>query len=257
MTDLIRLTDLQFVGDDQTTQKLRRLVQDLIAAERAINSLLKSVSTLADTVSAPVTLDGVKLSGLTPGQVFTALSATSAAFKFLTLENLEDVLVTQPANGQVLTFYDNEWTNEPLPAPAAPVVGQNIGTGAAIYAGVVSGELGFKSIQGDGATIQVTFTDDTLTLSYIGGAIAGPQGTPGPPGMDGADGDDGVTGIPGMAGAQGLQGPPGPPGQDGLDGDDGPMGPPGPVGPQGPPGTGGGGSGLTYPQVSAIASMRM
>ena len=222
MTNKINVTDLQFTGKDETNQKLRRLVQDLVAAERAVNSLILAVSDLSNASAPQVTIDGITYTGLVPGQVLTALTATSAAFKTLNLEGLADVAVESPTDLDVLTYFHGQWVNSPLPEVTPPPAGVNIGTGADIYAGISGGNLAFKSIQGDGATINVAFTDDTLTLSFIGGAITGPQGMQGPPGMDGDPGEDGLMGPPGMAG------------------------------------TGGGlGGGLTYPQVSAIASMRM
>ena len=48
MTNKINVTDLQFTGKDETNQKLRRLVQDLVAAERAVNSLILAVSDLSN-----------------------------------------------------------------------------------------------------------------------------------------------------------------------------------------------------------------
>ena len=171
MTNQLTLTDQQFTGTTPTDQKLRLLVQDIQKAESAINALLNAVATLQDAPAAatsevladPALTAGFTVSGLSPGQVLQALTATSAAFKQLTLAQLGGIAVSGPSNGQLLTFVDGEWVNANPPAVSA-AAGVNIGTGAAVFAGVSSGKLAFKSISSD-SSITITVTADTIELS--------------------------------------------------------------------------------------------
>ena len=265
MTNLTT-SDIQFLGSDPTTQKLRRLVQDLVAAEKAINTLINQVSTLQSEVGSAgtevlATTEGLgpnfTVSGLTEGQVLKALSATSAAFAKLSLSDLSNVLIENGQNGQVLTYINNQWVNEsPAAGPSAPQ-GQNQGTGIDIYAGLLGGNLVFNSITGDGSSISVDIVGDTIVVSFIGTSGGnGVIGGPGPPGFD-EDPEPGEPGPPGLQGLQGIQGIPGPTGGttvvqylmiDSPDaGDPGDAGSPGPQGLQGIPGTNGTGGGtITY-----------
>ena len=267
MSNSLNLTDIQFVGNDTTTQKLRRLVQDLVAAEAAVNTLINQVSTLQTEVGSTGTQEvlattkglgpNFTVSGLTEGQVLKALSATSAAFAKLTLSDLANVLIENAENGQVLTYINNQWVNEsPAAGPSAPQ-GQNQGTGIDIYAGLSGGNLVFNSITGDGSSINVDIVGDTIVVSFIGSAGGnGVIGMQGPPGFE-ADPEPGEPGPPGQIGPQGIQGIPGATGGttvvqylmvDNPDaGDQGDPGPPGQIGPQGIPGTNGtGGGAATY-----------
>jgi hypothetical protein len=231
-TQQLTLTDIQFTGNDATDAKLRRLVQDMIVAEKAINSLLNSVSTLTSESSSgsstlfanPDLQAAFEVEGLTAGEVLIALSATSAAFAKLKLAQLADVAVGGITDGEVLTYSYGEWTNMPLPETSGGATAENIGTGAGPFAGIEAGVLAFKSISGDGSSIEVDTTEDTITVSFIGstGAVSTDSGV-GPPGLDGEDGEDGMTvfGAPGVSGINGLNGMPGPPGMDGEPGEDG------------------------------------
>ena len=171
MTNQLTLTDQQFTGTTPTDQKLRLLVQDIQKAESAINALLNAVATLQDAPAAatsevladPALTAGFTVKGLTSGQVLQALTATSAAFKQLTLSQLAGIAVSGPSNGQLLTFVDGEWVNANPPAVSA-AAGVNIGTGADVYAGLSSGKLAFKSISSD-SSITITVTADTIELS--------------------------------------------------------------------------------------------
>jgi hypothetical protein len=225
----LNLTDIQFNENTQVSAKLRRLVSDLIGAERAVNDLIASVSTLQGVSTGTVTAEGLTLpltiKGGTAGEVLQALSATKAAFAALTLEHLSDTFVVDPNNGQVLTYERGQWVNADVPTVAAPPIGGvNIGDpgNVPLYAGLEGANLAFRSLVGDSATIGITYTADTIQFAYIGGAISGPQGLQGPPGVDGADGEDGIMG---------------PPGRDGVGG--------------------GVGGGLSFAQVSAITSIRL
>ena len=264
MSISLTTSDIQFLGNDPTTQKLRRLVQDLVAAEKAINTLINQVTTLQGEIGSTgtevlATTEGLgpnfTVSGLTEGQVLKALSATSAAFAKLSLSDLSNVLIENGQNGQVLTFINNQWVNEnPAAGPSAPQ-GQNQGTGIDIYAGLSGGNLVFNSITGDGSSINVDIVGDTIVVSFIGTSGGnGVIGMQGPPGFE-ADPEPGEPGPPGQIGPQGLQGATGPTGGttvfqylmvDNPDaGDQGDPGPPGQIGQQGIPGTNGTGA-ATY-----------
>ena len=206
MTQQLVITDIQFSGNDLTNQKLRRLVQDLAAAEGAINSLIKTISassgTATTTFASPALSSEYPVSGLATGEVLQALSATSAAFAKLSLSALAGVSISSPVKGQVLTYENGEWTNvTPTATPAAATVtsAAKIGTGASVYAGVQNGtHLAFKAIDGDPNTIQVTETNDTITLTYVGPVPTITNfGPVGPPGLDGDPGEDMWFPIPG------------------------------------------------------------
>lgn len=177
----VNVTDIQFNGDALTDAKLRRFVQDVVAAERAINLLISQVSTLQTEVAASGGTEvlatttslgpNFTVSGLTAGMVLKALSATSAAFAKLKTTELGDTNIDSPVNGQVMTYVNGQWVNEVPPGAGAPTMGENIGSGVGVYAGIAGGALAFKSITGDGTTIGVNFTADTITLSYIGGGL--------------------------------------------------------------------------------------
>ena len=223
MTNPLKLTAIQFTGNTETDQKLRRLVQEMVDAERTINSLINSVATLTTEVadqSSNVTIDNIELSGLSAGELLTATSATTAQFKFLKLAGIADVDLIDTTTDDVLTFVNGSWVNKALPASAAPQTGANLGGGEPVYAGLEGTTLSFNSIQGDGATIQVTLAGNVLTLSYIGATTTGAQGPQGPPGADGDPGEDGETGPPGTPGTRGLAGAQGPPGEDAEPGED-------------------------------------
>lgn len=247
-TPQVRVTDLQFVGSDDTNSKLRRFVKDVQDAEKAINALLAAVAALQTSSVNPtgaqlladptLVAENFTVENLAPGQVLTALTATAAAFRKLSLSDLADVLEAGPVNGQVLTFIDGQWLNANPPGSSG-TSGTNIGLGEDVYAGLLIGKLAFKTIASDGATIGVSASGDTITLSYIGPTIAGPIGPVGPAGFDGEQGEEGQPGLQGLRGPAGAAGTPGTPGLDGDAGEDGFPGAPGLAGPrglQGPPG---------------------
>lgn len=177
MTTQLKITDIQFTGADVTNQKLRRLVDDLIAAENAVNALLKSVASTTNTsgstlLADPALTSAFSVSGLAAGEVLQALSATSAAFAKLSLGSLAGVSLSKPVTGQVLTYENGSWVNATptaTPSAAVPAAAAKVGTGASIYAGVQNGtQLAFKAIVGDAATISVTESNDTVKIKYIG-----------------------------------------------------------------------------------------
>jgi hypothetical protein len=179
VTNPLNRTNIQFNGSDATSAKLRRLVEDIVAAEAAINGLIQSVALLSEEEAA----GGAQLlanaaglgpnftvEGLTKGQVLTALTATTAAFRALTIQSLTDVALSDPTDGEVLTFFHGQLINAPVPSTGPGAGGENIGTGEGVFAGVLGPTLAFKSIQGDGISIGVTATGDTITIEFLGGA---------------------------------------------------------------------------------------
>jgi predicted regulator of Ras-like GTPase activity (Roadblock/LC7/MglB family) len=175
MTNQLNLTDLQFSGPSDTDQKLRRLVQDIVAAERAINTLINAIANIPTADVGPFLLANPSLTStftvenLAPGEVLQALTATSAAFKKLTIGQLSDVNISGPTDGEVLTYTHGEWVNEPVPAGGG-ASGVNLGTGQDIYAGLLAGKLAFYSIEGDGSTVTVSLVGETLVLSAATGS---------------------------------------------------------------------------------------
>jgi hypothetical protein len=171
MTQLTK-TDIQFNGSDATSAKLRRLVEALQTAQAAINTLSNTVATLNGVAEQQqqllATVTGLGpdfyVKGLTPGQVLQAISATNAAFQKLNLSQLGDVSVPDPLDGQILTRFHNQWISA-NPQIGAPTKAVNIGTGEAVYAGIESNALAFRSITGDGSTTTVTEDADTITIS--------------------------------------------------------------------------------------------
>lgn len=171
----LNLTDIQFSGKTDTDQKLRRLVQDLQAAERAINTLLNEVAQLESSggdvgpflLANPELTDTFTVENLTPGAVLKALTATSAAFAKLSINDLSNVFIEMPGNGQVLTYVDGEWINAAVPAGGG-AQGVNLGGGVDVYAGISGGKLAFRSFTSDGGTIGITFTGDEINLEYAG-----------------------------------------------------------------------------------------
>ena len=227
-TKSLTLTDLQFSGNDAVSAKLRRLVHDFAAAQQAVNALINSVNTLSSAQGSTVLFEngaiapGFTAEGLTAGTFLKALSATSAAFEQIKLADLSDVADTNPTAGEVLTYQYGEWVPAPIPPTSGGATGTNIGVGQKIYAGIIGASLAFHSIEGDGSTIAVNFSGDTLVISYIGPTTSVVQaGAMGPPGMDGDPGEDGMMGPPGVGGGAVVT------------------------------------SGFTYQQAAALVSMRM
>ena len=171
----VHLTDLQFVGDDDTAQKLRRLVPELIIAEKAVNALIKIVNAIQDVssnVPKHVLADAQGLgvdhttSGLTAGMVLRAASATTAAFARLTFQDLAQSDVHNPQNGDVLLFTGGYWTAAALPMVSTPanatgVEGQNLGLGTPIF---VNGTIPQFHTLGAGPAISLTMADDEIVI---------------------------------------------------------------------------------------------
>lgn len=148
-------TTLQFNGNDPTSSQLRRLVQDLVNVETALNALisLSNTATGPDETVPPhvlATTSGLDsdhtVSGLTAGQVLKAISATNAAFSLLEFGDISGSDITDnPENGDFIQFIDGFWVASP--APPGGSSGLNIGGGAGIYASNVGAVLQFKTLR--------------------------------------------------------------------------------------------------------------
>lgn len=154
MTQPVPVTTLQFNEGDATSAKLRRLVQDLVTAEQALNSLISAANSTVspdDTVPKHVLANTAGLgadhtaSGLTVGQVLKAISATNAAFSQLKFSDLAGSDVSDaPSDGEFMQFIDGYWVASA--APPGGSSGANIGGGAGIYASNSGAVLQFKTL---------------------------------------------------------------------------------------------------------------
>lgn len=150
----VGVTTLQFSGTDATASNLRRLVQDLVNVEKALNNLISlenATTSPSDTVPPHVlaTTSGLDadhtVTGLTAGQVLKAISATNAAFAKLKFSEMQLSDVSDnPENGDFMQFVDGFWVASP--APPGGSSGLNIGGGAGIYASNVGAVLQFKTL---------------------------------------------------------------------------------------------------------------
>lgn len=174
--------DIQF--DQQFDRvKANQLVQALQQVIGAINTLAKQASTPLPpitTVPKHELADNEGLgsshttSGLVAGEVLRAVSDSQAAFARLKFGDLaQSDIGENPTNLQIIQFLNGYWTAVD-PSNVGMTLGVNIGTGAGVYAGTDSGKLAFKSIQGDGATIEVDSDSTTVTLSFIGAPARAP-----------------------------------------------------------------------------------
>lgn len=177
----VSLTSVQFnsLSPTDIVTSLRRLVQDLLSAEKTLNALIAVVATpQEDNQTLPhvlATVNGLDpdhtVTGLAIGQVLRAISATDAAFQRLALGDLAGFDINDPAQNQLIQFIDGYWTNVNVDEVADQTVGQTIGNGIAIYAGKDTPKLLFKSLSVD--TDTMTITDDgegNITLSSLGGS---------------------------------------------------------------------------------------
>lgn len=130
MTNKISIGDLQFNGQTDTEQKLRRLMDDLRKLQSAVNSLIDEVVTLSDAPAADdqhvlATTSGLgpehTVSGLTSGQALVAASATSALFRQLLLTDLGNTDLGSPQQNFVITFVNGYPTWAAVPTPAVVI----------------------------------------------------------------------------------------------------------------------------------------
>lgn len=118
----VPLKDLQF-GPKYEPEKARQLMLEVASLQRALNLLIKEWSTLSDAGETLAhDLAGTEglgtshtVSGLTPGQVLTAIAEDDAAFRALSLDDLSDVDASDPEQGQTLTFNAGRWEPSDLP----------------------------------------------------------------------------------------------------------------------------------------------
>ena len=173
----LSLTALQFSGNDTNSQMLRRLVTDLVTAEKAINQLVSFANNLPDpTAGVPehelAGEDGLgpshTVSGLTIGDVLIAVAKNNAIFRKLRFSDLalSDVS-NDPENGQVIQFVDGFWTAVDLDVLGGSS-GENLGTGAGWYLDNQGSTLRFKSaLNGQGIAFDVTANSISIRLEEI------------------------------------------------------------------------------------------
>lgn len=131
MISKVEALDLQFTGSTDTEQKLRRLMDSLRKTQRALNSLIDSVSTLSSVDPAAIS-DHVLAStsglgahhtvaGLTAGQVLIASSPNNAKFRAFQLTDIVGTDLGSPANLDIIQYLDGYPTWRPLPTFTATV----------------------------------------------------------------------------------------------------------------------------------------
>jgi hypothetical protein len=167
------------------------------------------------------------------------------------LDTLDDVTITSPEYGHVLTFDDGtgQWQNAPgVPGPEGPQGPQGpqgeIGLTGPTGTTGDPGPQGIPGTEGPQGPVGPEGPQGEQGLQGIAGptgpegpqGLIGPEGPQGDPGVEGPQGPIGLTGPQGETGADGAQGPQGPEGPQGPQGQDGPQGPQGVAGPQGPQG---------------------
>lgn len=80
------------------------------------------------------------------------------------IQDLNNVVISSPANDQVLTYNGANWVNSAAAAAGETNTASNVGTGEGVFAQKNGVDLEFKSIEaGDG--INVTSTADEVTIS--------------------------------------------------------------------------------------------
>lgn len=115
------------------------------------------------------------------------------------LEGLHDVVVTAPADGDVLV-YDSAtqtWQNAPQTGGSGEInTASNLGSGAGVFASKVGADLQFKSlVAGTGVTLTPTGTSITITASGAGGAVDSVNGQTGVVVLDTDDVAEGVSNL--------------------------------------------------------------
>lgn len=133
MTNKIILADLQFNGQTDTEQKLRRLMDDLRTMQRALNTLLETVASLEVTAGAGgvddhvlATLTGLgpehTIQGMAEGMVLITNASDNALFRKLLLTDLDQTDLGSPEEDEVITFVDGYPTWAPIPDPVIPPI---------------------------------------------------------------------------------------------------------------------------------------
>lgn len=115
------------------------------------------------------------------------------------LNNLHDVVITAPADNDIL-IYDaatQTWQNGPQTGGGGEVnTASNLGSGAGVFASKVGVDLQFKSlVAGTGVTLTPTGTTITITASGAGGAVDSVNGQTGAVVLDTDDVTEGVSNL--------------------------------------------------------------
>lgn len=115
------------------------------------------------------------------------------------MDHLHDVVITAPADGDVL-IYDSAtqtWQNGPQTGGSGEVnTASNLGTGVGVFASKVGADLQFKSlIAGAGVTLTPTSTGITIVASGAGGAVDSVNGQTGVVVLDTDDISEGATNL--------------------------------------------------------------
>ena len=147
------------------------------------------------------------------------------------LEEIHDVTISAPANGEGLIYNNGVWENAEIYGVPTTL---SVGT-------VTSGTAAAVTVTGDAPAQTLSFVLPKGDKGDTGDT--GPQGPQGIQGIQGATGATGPQGIQGLKGDTGDTGPQGPQGIQGETGLTGPTGPQGATGPQGIQGE----TGLTGP----------
>ena len=118
------------------------------------------------------------------------------------LDHLHDVVITEPADGDVL-IYDTAtqtWQNGPQTGGSGEVnTASNLGTGAGVFASKVAADLQFKSLVA-GTNVSITSDATSVTISATGGgggggAVDSVNGQTGVVVLDTDDVAEGVTNL--------------------------------------------------------------
>lgn len=115
------------------------------------------------------------------------------------MDHLHDVVITAPADGDVL-IYDSAtqtWQNGPQSGGSGEVnTASNLGSGEGVFASKVGADLQFKSIvAGSGVTLTPTATSITITAAGGGGAVDSVNGQTGAVVLDTDDIAEGVSNL--------------------------------------------------------------
>lgn len=140
-----------------------------------------------------VSLGYVVRSHVTLGSIYVRVAVHSS------LRELHDVVVTAPADGQVLVYDSatSTWVNEASGGGSGEVnTASNLGTGTGVFAGKVGVDLQFKSLKaGAGVTLSSTATEVTIVASGAGVAVDSVNGQTGAVVLDTDDIAEGVSNL--------------------------------------------------------------
>jgi hypothetical protein len=199
----------------------------------ATSKIILKKSSIADKIPANVDLEYGELAiNYTDGRIYFKSSNNTIKFfkDVLSLNDLTNVTITGPAQGQSLVWDGSKWINS-----YAVQVGPTGPTGAQGIQGV-QGPTGIQGVTGPTGDQGIQGIQGPTGTQGIQG-IQGIQGVVGPTGAQGIQGNTGAQGATGPTGAQGIQGIQGDTGPTGSQGIQGNVGPTGATGQQGIQGT--------------------